>query len=297
MIFDIQRFSIHDGAGIRTVVFFKGCPLRCAWCENPESQSYQRELLYDPDKCIGCLECTRVERGDGISVRDGKIHIRRDKINDLEAYRDVCPAGALRVVGEQKSVEDILREIEKDLPFYRNSGGGVTISGGEPYGQPQLLLELLRALKQRDINTAVETSLQALWDDIEPTVPFVDTFLADLKHIDPDPLRKYTGGDLDQILENLKALDRKGARLIVRVPVIPAFNDSDDVIGRIIAFAATLDSVREIDFLPYHTLGLNKYSLTGREYNYSSRLPDWDGRLDRYTRMAEKKGLATNIGG
>lgn len=297
MIFDIQRFSIHDGEGIRTVVFFKGCPLRCRWCENPESQSYEPELLYDPGKCIGCLECTRVEEGEGVSARDGKIRIIRSKIKDPELYREICPAGALRVVGEQKSVADIMEEIQKDMPFYRHSGGGVTISGGEPYGQPRLLLELLRALKQREIDTAVETSLQARWQDIEPTVALVDTFLADLKHIDPDSLRRYTGGDLELILQNFEALDRRGASLIVRVPVIPGFNDSDDVIGKIIAFAAALNNVREIDFLPYHTLGLNKYSMTGRQYDYSSRLPDWDGRLDHYTRLAEKKGLATNIGG
>jgi len=297
MIFDIQRFSTHDGFGIRTIVFFKGCPLHCPWCENPESQSDQSELLYDSGKCIGCLECTRVGTDEEISVREGKIHIARDKIENLEAYRNVCPAGALRVIGENRSVADILHEIEKDLPFYKNSGGGVTVSGGEPFGQPQLLLELLQALKQREINTAVETSLQARWKDIEASLPLVDTFLADLKHIDPDPLRRYIGGDLDKITKHFKALDRHAANIIVRVPVIPGFNDSDEVIGRIIAFAASLDNVREIDFLPFHTLGINKYTLIGREYRSLARLPDWDGRLDHYTEMAEQKGLITNIGG
>jgi len=297
MIFDIQRFSTHDGPGIRTIVFFKGCPLHCVWCENPESQSYQNELLYDSSKCIGCLECTRVGTGEEISVKDGKIHIARDKIKNPEIYRNVCPADALRVIGENRSVADILREIEKDLPFYRNSGGGVTVSGGEPFGQPQLLLELLQALKQREINTAVETSLQARWKDIEASLPFVDTFLADLKHIDPEPLGKYTGGDLDKILKHFRALDRNDANIIVRVPVIPGFNDSNEVIDRIIAFAVSLDNVREIDFLPFHTVGMNKYSLIDREYRYLTRLPDWDGRLYHYTEMAEQRGLTTNIGG
>lgn len=297
MIFDIQRFSTHDGSGIRTIVFFKGCPLHCPWCENPESQSYQSELLYDSGKCIGCFECTGVGTGEEISVREGKIHIVRNKIENLEAYRNVCPAGALRVIGENRNVVDILREIEKDLPFYTNSGGGVTVSGGEPFGQPQLLLELLQALKQREINTAVETSLQARWKDIEASLPLVDTFLADLKHIDPEPLLKVTGGNGEKILKHFKALDRHAANVIVRVPVVPGFNDSDEVIGRIIAFAASLDNVREIDFLPFHTLGMNKYFLIGREYRYLTRLPDWDGRLDHYTRMAEQKGLTTNIGG
>ena len=297
MIFDIQRFSTHDGSGIRTLVFFKGCPLHCPWCENPESQSYESELLYDPTKCIGCLECTRAGEKDQISAREGKIHIDRRKIKNPEVYRNVCPANALQVVGEQKSVADILREIEKDLPFYRNSGGGVTISGGEPFGQPKLLVELLQALDRRGINTNVETSLQARWRDIEMSLPYVNTYLADLKHVNAEKLREYTGGNLDTILENFRALDRHGANIIVRVPVIPDFNDRDEDIGGIIAFAASLTNVREINFLPYHTLGMSKAIQIGQEYRYLTRLPDWNGRLDHYTKMAQQKGLATNIGG
>jgi pyruvate formate lyase activating enzyme len=297
MIFDIQRFSTHDGSGIRTLVFFKGCPMHCPWCENPESQSYGSELLYDPSKCIGCLECTRVEESGGISAREGKIHIDRQRIKDPEVYLDICPANALQVVGQEKSVSDILGEIEKDLPFYKNSGGGVTISGGEPFGQPKLLIQLLQALDRRGVNTNVETSLQARWRDIEKSLPYVDTYLADLKHVDREKLREYTGGDLDLILGNFRALDRHGANVVVRVPVIPGFNDGNEAIGAIIAFAASLANVREINFLPYHTLGMSKALQTGREYRYLTHLPDWDGRLDRYTRMAEQKGLTTNIGG
>jgi pyruvate formate lyase activating enzyme len=297
MIFDIQRFSTHDGSGIRTLVFFKGCPLHCPWCENPESQSYRSELLYDPGKCIGCLECTRVSPEGEISVRDGKIHINRKRIKNPEVYRYVCPANALQVVGEEKNVADILKEIEKDLPFYRNSGGGVTISGGEPFGQPKLLIELLQALDQRGIDTDVETSLQGRWRDIELSLPYVDTYLADLKHVDAETLGRYTGGDLDLILDNFRSLDRHGANVIVRVPVIPGFNDCDEAIAGIIAFAVTLSNVREINFLPYHTLGMNKSVQIGREYGYLTRLPDWDGRLDHYTKMAQRKGLITNIGG
>jgi len=297
MIFDIQRFSTHDGSGIRTLVFFKGCPLRCPWCENPESQSYRSELLYDPSKCIGCLDCTRVEEEGEISTREGKIHIDRQRIKNPEVYRYVCPANALQVVGEEKSAAEILGEIEKDLPFYRNSRGGVTISGGEPFGQPKLLIQLLQALDRRGISTNVETSLQARWPDIEMSLPYVDTYLADLKHVEAETMREYTGGDLDLILDNFRALDRHGAKVIVRVPVIPGFSDSDEAIGGIIAFAASLQNVREINFLPYHTLGMNKAVQIGREYRYLTRLPDWDGRLDHYTRMAEQKGLMTNIGG
>jgi pyruvate formate lyase activating enzyme len=297
MIFDIQRYSTHDGSGIRTIVFFKGCPLHCPWCENPESQSYQSELLYDPGTCIGCLECTRVGKEGEISLREGKINIDRKSVKNPEIYRHVCPANALRVVGEETSVADILREIEKDLPFYRNSGGGVTISGGEPFAQAELLIELLQALDQRGIDTNVETSLQAPWKVIESSLPYVDTYLADLKHVDAEILYEYTGGDLDLILDNFRTLDRHGAQVVVRVPVIPGFNDSKEAIGGIISFAASLAGVREINFLPYHTLGMSKSFQIGREYRYLTRLPDWDGRLDHYTKMAQQRGLITNIGG
>jgi pyruvate formate lyase activating enzyme len=297
MIFDIQRFSIHDGRGIRTIVFFKGCPLRCAWCENPESQSYESELLYDPGRCIGCLDCTKVAKNGEISVHEGKIHIHRNKIKNPEVYRDVCPAAALRVVGTEKSVADILREIEKDLPFYRHSGGGVTVSGGEPYAQPRLLLDLLKALKQQEIDTAVETSLQARWADIETSLPYVDTFLADLKHTNPQMMRKHTGGDLSRIMKNFRELEKHRANVVVRVPVTPGFNDSLEEISRIVDFTASLTNVRKIDFLPFHNLGMSKYELIGKEYRFVKEMPDWDGRLDRYVSLAGEKGLTAVIGG
>jgi len=297
MIFDIQRFSIHDGRGIRTIVFFKGCPLRCAWCENPESQSYECELFYDPGKCIGCFECTGVGKNGEITVGKGKINIHREKIEDPEVYRDVCPAAAFRVVGANSSVADILREIEKDLPFYRHSGGGVTLSGGEPYAQPRLLLDLLKALKQREIDTAVETSLQAPWRDIEASLPYVDSFLADLKHTDPQMMRKHTGGDLTKIMKHFRELEKHRANVVVRVPVTPGFNDSLEEIRRIIDFTASLANVRKIDFLPFHNLGMSKYTLLGREYRFVKEMPDWDGRLDRYVSLAGEKGLTADIGG
>jgi pyruvate formate lyase activating enzyme len=297
MIFDIQRFSTHDGKGIRSTVFFKGCPLRCTWCENPESQSYAAELLYDPARCILCLECTRVGSDSEISSVGGKLQIRRERIGHPELYRTVCPANALQVVGQERSVEEILREIEKDLPFYRKSGGGVTFSGGEPYGQPDLLMELLRGLKRLDIRTAVETSLQAAWKHISPSLPYVDTFLADVKHTDAGKFKEFTAGNLGLIQENFRRLADKSARVVARVPVIPGFNDSAEEMRRILDFVSSLDNIREINFLPYHVLGVHKYSLMGRGYDYLTHVPDWDKRLQEYERLARDKGLETNIGG
>jgi len=297
MIFDIQRFSTHDGSGIRTVIFFKGCPLRCAWCENPESQSFGFDLLYDPRKCIRCLECTKISNDGEVSLRDSRIHIERGRIADPQAYRTVCPANALQVVGKAMRLEEVLQEIEKDLPFYRKSGGGVTFSGGEPYGQPRLLLDLLRPLNKLGIPTAVETCLQAPWEHIEPTLRCIDSFLADLKHTDADKFKTFTGGCLPAILKNFTNLERSGAQVIARVPVIPGFNDTLEEIGRIIEFAASLSNIQEIHFLPFHVLGVRKYELIGREYNFLTQVPEWDGRLEQYVLLAQARGLTANIGG
>jgi pyruvate formate lyase activating enzyme len=297
MIFDIQRFSTHDGEGIRTTVFFKGCPLRCPWCENPESQSFRAELFYDPRPCLRCGDCTRVRPEDGIDLRPGGLHIDRHRIRDPEEYREVCPSGALRVVGQALSVEQILQEIRKDLSFYRRSGGGVTLSGGEPFGQPRLALELLRALKALGVPTAVETSLQAPWPHIAPCLFYVDTFLADLKHTDAGKLEAATGAEPALIEGNFRNLERNRAPVVVRVPVIPGFNDRPEEIEAIVQFAASLTNVREIHFLPFHTLGVGKYALIDKEYRFLSRAPEGNGGTAALVRLAEDKGLTAVIGG
>jgi pyruvate formate lyase activating enzyme len=297
MIFDIQRYSTHDGSGIRTTIFFKGCPLRCAWCENPESQSYEYELLYDPKKCILCLECTKIGQDGQVTLREGRIQIERAKITDPEAYREVCPANALRVVGKKQRIEEVVEEITKDLPFYQKSGGGVTLSGGEPYGQAQLLLELLRSLKKFRIKTAVETCLQAKWEHIEPSLEYVDTFLADLKHTDPDKFKAFTGGTLPVILDNFKSLERSRSEVVARIPVIPCFNDSTEEIRSIIEFTASRSNIKEIHFLPFHVLGVHKYDLIDREYAFLRKVPGWEERLEEYVHLAQARGLTANIGG
>ncbi len=297
MIFDIQRFSTHDGEGIRTTVFFKGCPMGCLWCENPESQSFRAELLHDRRRCLRCGDCTRVNPQDAIELRRDGLHIDRERIADPRAYREVCPAGALRVVGEDKTVDEIVAEIRKDLPFYARSGGGVTLSGGEPFSQPRLALELLRELKGLGIATAVETSLQPRWTNIEPCLPYVDTFLSDLKHLDAARLAEATGGELAVIQGNFRNLERRGARVVVRVPVIPGFNDGPEEIAAIMDFAASLSNVREIHFLPFHTLGVGKYAMIGKEYGFLTTPMDWNGRMEALAAMARGKGLAALIGG
>ena len=295
MVFDIQRFSTHDGPGVRTVVFFKGCPLACPWCENPESQSRKPQLLYDARLCIGCLDCTRVAEGE-VSVEAGRPRFHRERIADARRYREVCPSGALTVKGEELTVEELLAEIEKDLPFY-GEDGGVTISGGEPFAQVPLLLELVRALRGRSIDVAIETTLHAPWRAIERVLPFVSLILADLKSLDERKFHAFTGGRLSLVLDNLGRLEAARTPTVIRVPVIPGFNDAEREIEAIIAQATLFANVREIHFLPYHTLGKGKFALLGRDYPYPAHSPPPPAALERYAALATEAGLRASIGG
>ncbi len=295
MIFDIQRFSTHDGPGVRTVIFFKGCPLACPWCENPESQSRKPQLLYDARLCIGCLDCTQVAVGE-VSVEAGRPRFHRDRIADAGRYRKVCPSGALTVKGEELTAEEIVREVEKDLPFY-GAKGGATISGGEPFAQAPLLLELVRALRKRSIDVAIETTLHAPWRAIERVLPFVSLFLADLKSFDERKFHAFTGGRLSLVLDNLARLEAARAPTVIRVPVIPGFNDAESEIEAIVAQAALFTNVREIHFLPYHTLGKGKFVLLGRDYPYPEVRAPSASTLSRYVDLAEAEGLQATIGG
>ena len=296
MIFDIQRFSTHDGAGIRTIVFFKGCSLRCAWCENPESQTRGFELAYDERKCIGCLECMKVSQDGEIELENGRPRLHRERVDDPRKFEGICPSGALTVIGREMSVGQIVREIEKDLPFFRKSGGGVTLSGGEPYEQPSFLLDLLRALAGIGVTVAVETYLNVPWPAIQESLPYVETFLADLKHANPEKLQAHTGANLALILENLKKLEDAGASVVVRVPLVPGFNDSPSEVRDIVDLTASFRNVHAIHFLPFHTLGVGKYSLIGKEYRCRAE-PDPLFDMSPYLDRARARGLEAIVGG
>lgn len=305
MIFNIQRFSTHDGPGVRTVVFLKGCPLRCEWCENPESQSPRSELFYDRRICIGCLECLHSAADGEITLHDepsasGEPSPRpvfhRERIRQPEKFREVCPTGALSVVGEEQRVEQIVSEVEKDRPFYRGVGGA-TISGGEPYAQPRFFRELLEKLAEHRIDVVVESSLEASWTVIEPTLPLVSLFLADLKHFDAAAYRAGSGGDLSLVLDNFRRLEAAGARVVVRVPVIPGFNDSEETMREIAHYASTLSNVDSLHLLPYHSLGRGKYKALGRGYALEGTAAPPAQRLAAYVKVAECAGLRVSIGG
>jgi len=296
MIFNIQRFSTHDGDGIRTLIFYKGCPLECQWCSNPESQSFAPGILYDRNKCQSFGDCASL-MPDAISLSSNKgLQISREHITDAEKLQDVCASKALTVSGKSLTVDEVMAEINKDLPFY-SENGGVTLSGGEPLAQGDELVSLLQVLHQRQISTNMETSLHVKWELVERCIGLVSTFLVDLKHIDPDKFRQYTMGSAALVLENLKQLAYFGAHVVVRVPVIPRFNHSEAEIFQMVDFVSTIKGINEIHFLPYHTFGVEKYKMLGKEYLFNNTRQVEEEELKPYVQYAESKGFTIKIGG
>ncbi|SSG45081.1 pyruvate formate-lyase activating enzyme [Klebsiella pneumoniae] len=299
MIFNIQRYSTHDGPGIRTVVFLKGCSLGCRWCQNPESRARSEDLLYDPRLCLaGCELCQQAAPAVITRTLDGLI-IHRQNVNDshIAALRDCCPTTALTVCGEEKSVEEIMATVLRDKPFYDRSGGGITLSGGEPFMNPTLAQALFEASHQAGIHTAVETCLHVPWKYIEPSLPFVDLFLADLKHDDEAVFRQWTDGSARRVLDNLQRLAQAGKNMIIRVPLIQGFNASEADITAITDFAADRLRVSEIHFLPYHTLGMNKYQLLSQPYTAPDKPLDAPELLAFAQDYARSKGLTAILRG
>ncbi|SIO95228.1 glycyl-radical enzyme activating protein [Vibrio spartinae] len=299
MIFNIQRYSTHDGPGIRTVVFMKGCPLRCRWCQNPESHQCGRELLFDPSLCLaGCTLCCDavpdVIRQSGEQLCIDRAQLQEEHLTVLE---QLCPAQALTVCGEALDVDTIMQTIRRDRSFYDRSGGGVTLSGGEPFMAPELSGELLARCHQEGIHTAVETCLHVPWKYIEPSLADVDLFLADLKHVEPQIFRRWTRGSAKQVMTNLKKLSQRGKTVIIRVPLIPDFNADESSVKAIIDFVTAELSGKEIHFLPYHTLGKQKYQLLGLPYLARTTRLDAPELLDFARDYAQANGLRVTLRG
>ncbi|MGH5967226.1 glycyl-radical enzyme activating protein [Klebsiella aerogenes] len=299
MIFNIQRYSTHDGPGIRTVVFLKGCSLGCRWCQNPESRARSEDLLYDARLCLdGCALCQQVAPEVITRTLDGLI-IHRQNVNDshIAALRHCCPTTALTVCGEEKSVAEIMTTVLRDKPFYDRSGGGITLSGGEPFMNPAQAQALFEASHQAGIHTAVETCLHVPWKYIEPSLPFVDLFLADLKHVDEAVFQQWTDGSARRVLDNLQRLAQAGKKIIIRVPLIQGFNASEADITAITDFAADRLQVSEIHFLPYHTLGMNKYQLLSQPYTAPDKPLAAPELLAFAQQYAQSKGLTATLRG
>jgi len=257
LIFNIMRFSLHDGPGIRTTVFLKGCPLSCAWCHNPEGRSRKPDLIFFENRCVRSGECVRVCPHGATVLEDGAVRIT-DACRACGTCVDVCAAGAREIAGRWVSAQEIIREIESDRLFWEESGGGVTFSGGEPLFQPQLLEALLQACRERKIHSAVETCGYASKRVLLRLAPTIDLFLVDLKLMDSAKHRRHAGRGNELILSNIRTLAESGQELIIRYPVIPGVNADEENVRQMIQFLKEL-KLRRLDLLPYHPTGAEKY--------------------------------------
>lgn len=294
-VFDMQRFSLHDGPGIRTIVFLKGCPLHCRWCSNPESQNNSPIVMYKKSDCFKCGRCISVCKVGAISF-DNETHIDREKCTGCGECTNVCPSGALVLKGKTMTIQQAIKELKKDATIFRRSNGGVTLSGGEPLVQHEFASQLLLACKSQGWSTAIETTGFGSSEAIEKVIPYVDTVLLDIKHIDPYTHKKFTGISNEVILKNAKCISQI-TKTVVRVPIIPGFNYSYKDIEDIAKFVKTLNNVDTIHLLPYHTFGENKYDLLGIEYTLDGlkRLSKED--LNEHKRIVESHGIKCIIGG
>jgi pyruvate formate lyase activating enzyme len=296
VIFDLQRFSVHDGPGIRTLVFLKGCPLACRWCANPESQHFDPELLFDPVKCVVCGGCADGCPHGAVWRADGGVRSDRTRCMACGRCAEVCPAEARTVAGRRVTAREVIQEVLRDAPFFANSGGGVTLGGGEPLAQPEFARAILAGCRAAGLHTAVETCGQLPWEPLAAVLPVTDLFLYDLKHLDAVRHAAETGGGIATILENLGRLAAVGAAVIVRVPVVPGFNDEPETVRAIAERVAAL-GIRELHLLPYHRLGQSKYRLLGRPYEFSGGDKVPEGRLESLRASAQAAGLCVKIGG
>lgn len=296
LIFNIQRFSVNDGTGLRTIVFLKGCPLNCLWCSNPESQHAYEELMFNSKNCIGCHNCENICEYGAIDFNN-EYRINKSKCVDCKKCVDVCYADALVNMGQNKTVKEVVEIVKKDFVQFRRSGGGVTLSGGEPLMQPKFSKELLKACKESLINTAIETTAFAEKSAIEEVFPWIDLALIDVKNINDEKHKKYVGQSNKKILENIKLIDTLCKKIIIRVPIIPNFNCDEESVRDIAKFAKKLNNLLEIHILPYHRLGVNKYECLGRDYKMPEDLSSpTKETMEKLKSIVEEEGIKCNIG-
>lgn len=296
IVFDIQHFSLHDGPGIRTIVFLKGCPLSCAWCSNPESQKKEPELIYSLEKCIDSRECIEVCPVDAIQAAERGVLIDREKCIGCEACSQVCPGQALHLSGKRMNTSQVLEYVNRDREFYLASGGGMTLSGGEPLTQPDFSLALLRGAHEMGLNTAVETTGLAEVSTMERVLRETDLILYDIKHIDPILHLEGTGEDNLIILTNARRAAKLGVEMIFRVPVIPNYNDQIETIQAIARLGVEL-GLKELHLLPYHTFGRAKYERLGRKYLLPDLTSSTMDQMEKLQVAAQTTGIKVHVSG
>ena len=297
-IFDVRRFSTHDGGGIRTTVFFKGCPLRCAWCHNPEGIDFGRRPLWFAGKCIGCGSCAEAARFGGVRRTETGIAVDPAAEEDWDAILDACPTGALRWDSRDVRVDELMELIRRDMPFYAHGGGGATLSGGDPLMQADFARELLLRCREEGVHTAIETELHAPEEAVQAVLPLVDLIYADLKLLDGGLHRHWTGVGNERILSNLEALltDPLSERLILRTPLIPEITATEENLRAIAAWLARRNSAVRWELLNYNPLAAAKYPLVGREYSLQENLPRFSAeQMEAFAELARSAGVKNDF--
>ncbi len=296
-IFDIKQYAIHDGPGIRTTVFFKGCPLSCRWCHNPESIAQSIQRLYRKERCIGCQECVVACPEDAVQASAEGLEWNPTDCVYCGTCAGICPAEAVELIGKTVSIDEIVAEITKDTVFYDESCGGITISGGEPLMQPSFLMELLDACGKLELHRTVDTSGHADTQTLLEAASRTDLFLYDLKHMDPEKHARFTGVSNEKILTNLKVLSRQEAEIVIRFPFIPGFNSDPENIDQTGAFVSSLPGVRRINILPYHCAAVAKYKNLDLKFNTTNVAQPSRNDLESVAEQLETYNLDVKIGG
>jgi pyruvate formate lyase activating enzyme len=299
LIHKVERFSLHDGPGIRTLVVMKGCPLRCRWCSSPYTQSPHPEVLYIKSKCKGCGQCLEVCTKKAISRGNDPSKVKTDRALCIGCGECVasCPNGARELSGQPYTPEELFREVEKDAAFYRRSGGGITVGGGEPTLQAGFVGEFLALCRSHFFHTAMETSALTTWEKMEHILGSLDLVYIDLKHMDDNRHVQWTGASNRVILENIRRAARQN-QMILRIPVVPGFNDSAENISEIARFAKVLGNhILRLELLPYHQFGVHKYDELERAYPIESIQPPSDERMTELRDIARAIGITVETGG
>lgn len=296
-VFNIMKYAVHDGPGIRTTIFLKGCPLNCWWCHNPESQELEPQLTFFPNRCIGCMDCISACNENAITAVNGTVVTDLNKCKNNGDCTLVCFAEAREMAGNSMSVDEVVKEVLKDKVFYDESGGGVTFSGGEPLMQSSFLVEILKRIKELGIHITIDTCGFAPSEVVKEVAQLTDLFLFDLKHMNSEKHEKYTGVSNTLILKNLNMLHKMGKDIKIRIPVIPGFNNSKVELEDFKNYISTLKNVKEVNLLPYHSIGQEKYNRIGRQYKMKDVKEPSDEDMDEAAILMDGCGVKVKIGG
>ncbi len=297
LVFDIQKFAIHDGGGIRTLVFLKGCPLKCHWCSNPESLAAKPEIIFVSNNCVACNKCLEVCTSGAIRQAETGLAIDRELCTLCGKCAKFCYAGAINIIGRYLSVPELMKMIERDRKFYEQSNGGVTFSGGEPTAQPEFLKAALKETRRRGIHTAIETSSSVPGETFVSILEYVDLVLTDIKHMNDVEHKSLTGVSNRLILDNLRTVSRLGIPVRIRLPLIPGLNDSLRNLEETAGFVQQMNTLQSLDILPYHRLGEMKWRQLDLEYPARDLTPHTELEVDRIARFFMERGITVTIGG